>query len=193
MLLQVASRLLFAPSPNRLGAVTCDRSTAGGYHQYRPGSLDPRRQALGSVPRQVPPRHCASQSSVFARPPWPSIPLPRPSLLTSTLTLLSLVFWPVYIFATLTAHCKFPPNKKKLELPPTPPAQPARAPVTCSFTILCAYFHFPFLSHYRVSQSSFLPTTAVWATLRTRQHTPPSRITGLVQITSHVFVRRLRR
>lgn len=76
MLLQVASRLLFAPSPNRLGAVTCDRTTAGGYHQYRPGSLDPRRQALGSVPRQVPPRHCASQSSVFARPPWPSIPSP---------------------------------------------------------------------------------------------------------------------
>lgn len=117
-----------------------------------------------------------------------------PSSLSShfTLTLLSLVFWPVYIFATLTAHCKFPPNRKKLELPPTPPAEPARAPLTCSF-ILCAYFHFPFLSHYRVSQTPFLPTTVVWAALGT-QHIPlPSRITRLVHITSHVFVRRLRR
>lgn len=153
MLLQVASRLLFAPSPNRLGAVTCARNTAGGYHQ---GRLDPRRQALGSVPRQVPPRHCASQSSVFARPPWPSIlslvPLFSPHFDFTLFGFLARLY-------LRNAHCplQVSSKQKKLELPPTPPVEPARAPVTCSFIPLrLLSLPFPFALP---SISDFIPST----------------------------------
>lgn len=96
-----------------------------------------------------------SLQSLRARPGHQSSPSSLSSRLT--LTLLSLVFGPVYIFATLTAHCKFPPNKKKLELPPTPPVEPARAPVTCSFIPLrLLSLPFPFALP---SISDFLPST----------------------------------
>lgn len=116
MLLQaVRQAVLFSPRPpNRLGAVTWAKQTAGGATKDRLGS---RRQALGSVPRQVPPRLApVSLQSLRARPGHRS----SPSSLSShfTLTLLSLALWPVYIFVTLTAHRKFPPNTKKTRANP---------------------------------------------------------------------------
>lgn len=118
-------------------------------------------------------------------------PLPRPSLLTShfDLTLFGF-FWPVYIFATLTVQSKFPPTQKKTSsCPPNATRLASSGPGDLLLHPLrLPSLPFPFAPP---SDPDLLASNhRRLGTLRT-QHTPPSRITRLVHITSHVFVQRL--
>lgn len=190
MLLQVASRLLFAPSPNRLGAVTCDRDTAGGGRQDLSGSPEAGTR-VGTYSR-YPPRHCASQSSVFARPPWPSILSLVPLFsLRFGLTLFGF-FWSILYLRN--ARCPQQVSTKQKKLSSCPPNATRLASSGSGELLLHPLaLTLTSLSFCTTEYPDLLPSpSAVWATLRTdHAHATLSNHSTIVHITSHVFVQRL--